>query len=910
MWFMGGIMATAGLELKLLFSAAGLGAVAGGFGSVSERLDRMGRTAARLTERMNAVGTASVESFVKQKRSVERSTAALDAHQQATARTAKALADAESKHQAAIDAAIKYRTELGRARRTDAQRAELARLTEEAEKSRAAADRLGATFDKQRKSAKQMADDLQAGRLKLQALRDEMRKAGVNTSSLGQERGRLRRVLEKEQVTLDALTRRYQRLQAVQADMAKHKEALSARKADVVAAAGIGASLAVPMVVASKFEDKVKQISITGELYKERGAEAGLAGSIRRAAVGNGVSHDNVAGGVAKLVEQGMNANEAGSYSGMLAKTAKATRAEMTDLAELTYTLQTKFKLKTEGEIFEAINALAKAGKLGSYEIKAMARAFPELGGAAASFGSVGLTGVKDIGAIMQTMRAGAGSAAEAEVYMRNWFSHMSANSTQEHFSKVGIDFEKAKLAKVSAGKGEVSNIEASFMVFDDYIKKVVDSGQVRVYDKKGKLKSSVDMKAELAAAFEQAKKDKLSGDALTQYVQSAVQRVGLSSVLQDMQATQAYLAWMSGKDKYYQTRAALDAPDVGKTIDNDAAQQATLATEKWNALKTTLADLGITVGNVLAPTLGTVLDGLNGVTSAANSWAQEWPSVTQGLVLTVGTVAAFTAGLLVLRTALTLGRLAIAGSRAVPLVGALLGNPAAAAAATASGAATLAAGSAATGAGAAAGVVAAAAKTGMLARAGGLLGKLAPVAGTVGKLTVAGAVGTALLGAGSAMASDGSPQDKAGAVAGAAGGLAGGLAGAKFGALIGSAVLPGVGSLVGMALGGLIGSAAGEWGAAKAGRALAGPRKPEGQNTPGKASANLTQSGAAAALPPKPAPQQPIEVKVEYKPQVTIHGDPTPQSLQKFADMLRQQQATIEAMLKRALAEQTRRAY
>ena len=259
----------------------------------------------------------------------------------------------------------------------------------------------------------------------MQALREEMKKAGVNTAKLGEERGRLRRLMEQEQRTLDKLTARYERLVAVQKDVTKYKAEFNDRKMNAVAAVGVGATLAAPVAASAQFEDKIRQISITGELYKERGAEEALAAKVRDAAVRNGIGHDNVAAGVERLVAQGMDAKVAASYAGMLAKVAKATRADMGDLAELVYTLQTKFKLKTEGEIFEAINVLAKAGKLGQYEIKAMSKAFPELGGAAASFGSKGLEGVKEMGALMQTMRAGAGSAGEAETYMRNWFSQV-----------------------------------------------------------------------------------------------------------------------------------------------------------------------------------------------------------------------------------------------------------------------------------------------------------------------------------------------------------------------------------------------------------------------------------------------------------------------------------------------------
>lgn len=660
---------------------------------------------------------------------------------------------------------------------------------------------------------------------------------------------------------------------------------------NAVAAAGVGATLAAPVVANAHFEDKIRQISITGELYKEKGAEEALAARVRDAAVRQGVSHDNVTAGVERLVAQGMDPKEAGKYAGMLAKVAKATRADMGELAELVYTLQTKFKLKTEGEIFEAINVLAKAGKLGQYEIKAMSKAFPELGGAAASFGSQGLAGVKEMGALMQTMRAGAGSAGEAEAYMRNWFSHMSANSTQEHFKSVGIDFEKAKLDKVIGSKGKVSNIEASFMVFDDYINKVVASGQVKAYDKKGKLKSSTDLKAELAVAMEQAKKDGLQGEALTQYVQSAVQRVGLSSVLQDMQATQAYLAWMTGKDKYHETRRTLDDASVKNTIDRDAEEQARLLTAQWERLKTSMRDLGITVGNVLTPAVSNLLGGLAGIADRLNAFGKESPKLTSALVVLVGSIAAFTAALMALGAAASLARLGVASARGIPFLGRVLGSPG-----TVSGAMS-----------SAKAAVAASASGGLLAKAasgarGALTGVGSKLLGGAGRLVVPLAIAGSLFTAGSALASDGMNRaDKGNAVGSAAGGLAGGLAGAKLGALVGTAVFPGLGTAIGGLLGGVAGGLAGDWLGGKAGRALAG-----GTNR----NSTLPHVPKQTATAPVAGKNGPPEIKLEYKPQIVIHGDPTPQTMQKFGDMLRAHQHTLEEMLRRTMAEQKRRTF
>lgn len=891
--------------------------MAASFGTLSERVNKLGAASEKTQARIKALGLETVDAFRVQKKATEEATEKLEKHQAATTALGKAQAQAKTLQVESTKALEAYRVELAKqdSKPTEQQRIQLKQLREQAAGAEKDFKKLSREFEEARKKGKGLEDQVQMQTRKLQKLRDELKANGISTDKLADHRLRITRQIEKEQAALDRLTKRYERLKAVQEDVAKFRGELAERQSNMLAAAGIGASLAVPVVVGAKFEDKIKQISITGELYKEAGAEAALASKVREAAVKHGVSHDNVAGGVEKLVAQGMDAKQAGGYAGMLAQVAKATRADMNDLAELTYTLQTKFKLKTEDEIFSAINVLAKAGKLGSYEIKAMAKAFPELGGAAASFGSTGLAGVKEMGALMQVMRAGAGSAGEAETYMRNWFSHMSASGTQEHFGSVGIDFEKAKLAKVQAGAGKVSNVEASFLVFDDYINKVVESGKVVSYKKNGQVKNSTDMKAELTAAFEQAKKDKLSGDALTQYVQSAVQRVGLSSVLQDIQATQAYLAWMTGKDKYRQDRSALDGQETQQTIANDAAEQAKLTTQQWERLKTSLTDLGITLGNQLSPVVGELLGKLASLAEWLNGFAKENPTFVKVATLAVAGLAALVATILSLGVAASVARLGLAGFRGIPLLGRLAGSPGSGGKAWAAIKSKIIKPSAPWKTGGGGGGFAAMSKTASsiaaksvsaAAASGGLLSKIKPMGAVAGKLAgkavVPLAAGMALFSAGSALADNTlSSAAKGTAVGGAAGGLAGGLAGAKLGALVGTAIFPGVGTVIGGLAGGVLGGTFGDWLGSKLGGKVAGTEKAKTPDLPAKAKA----AAASAVKPPAP-----IEVKMEYKPQITIHGDPTPQTQARFKEMLQSHQQTLEGMFKRMLAEQQRRAY
>ena len=737
--------------------------------------------------------------------------------------------------------------------------------------------------------------------------------AGITAGTTAHQR--MTAEIEHQQRAVDQLARRYERLHAVRIDRDAARQNFQEKRGDLVTAGAIGAGLAVPAVIGAKYEDSVKQIAITGELYKEAGAEAALSQSIRDAAVRRGVAHEQALAGVEKLVAQGMDAKIAGAYADTLARTHKATRADIGDLAELVFTLQTKFKLQTDEEIFAALNVLTKAGKLGQYEIKSMAKAFPELGGAAASFGSTGMAGVAEMGAMMQVMRAGAGTTGEAETYMRNWFSHMSAKSTQDHFQAVGIDFEKAKLKKVGDGKGQVSNIEASFMVMDDYIDKVIASGQVKTYDKKGKLKTSTDVRNELKAAFEQAKKDKLSGEAMENFVKSAVQRVGVSSIFQDMQVTQAYLAWQSGKEKFRDIRKDLRAPSVGQTIATDEKQQNSLSTQKWEKLKTSLADLAITVGQRLQPAVDKILDGLTSAATAISDWAKKNETLATVVITVVAGIAALSAAVIALGVAAAGARLGLATARGLPVIGRMFGGPSSGAVTAARAAAATAAPAAAgAGAGTAAGAGAAVAGASRLASAGRLFARVAtPLA-----------VGAAVLDAGTALADDKlSKVQKAGAVAAAGGSLAGGLAGAKLGALVGTAIFPGVGTLIGSAIGGVGGALAGQWlgkkavdvatggkpavpvAPATATPATAAPKAPAAA-TPAAAAAASSAAAKAASTGAQAAPP-PINVTVDYKPQLTIQGDPIPGQAEKFAALLRENAQVVADLVNRAVAEKAR---
>jgi hypothetical protein len=83
-------------------------------------------------------------------------------------------------------------------------------------------------------------------------------------------------------------------------------------------------------------------------------------------------------------------------------------------------------------------NIMAQGGKEGKFELKDMARFFPQVASDAARFGMVGEHGLSQMVAMLQISRKGTADASTAANNMRNFFGHITAY--RGAFKKLGID--------------------------------------------------------------------------------------------------------------------------------------------------------------------------------------------------------------------------------------------------------------------------------------------------------------------------------------------------------------------------------------------------------------------------------------------------------------------------------------
>ncbi|ALS60666.1 phage tail tape measure protein [Pandoraea norimbergensis] len=417
--------------------------------------------------------------------------------------------------------------------------------------------------------------------------------------------GELRHQYERLGTTMDALTTK----QAALAGQLARGEALHKQRmglgGEMVGTYLTAKATAAPLIGAVKqaatFEAGLRDIAITGNLTKQEEFKVGEA--VRQAALSTSQGHAAILEGVGTLVAAGMDANKAGEYSGLLGKVATATNADMKDLAGMVYSLSETLGIKGDTALKEAFNRAAFGGKLGRFELKDMAKALPEMTAAFASKGIKGQDALTQIIASLEVGREGAGSGDEAVTNLRNWLSHMNAKHTIDAYSKAGVDYQKSMQNLVSDG---YSSYEASLQIAQKFISSRGD----------GFMKQWKDAGAK--------------GDEEAQ--RRLMESFGLNEVFQDIQTINHLLAMRQGWDKYQDNKKKMGSQEAMGTIDEDYRKRAELATKAWERFKTRVADVGITVGSTLMPSLTKLLGTLTPMIDKIGQFAAAHPGVIRAV--------------------------------------------------------------------------------------------------------------------------------------------------------------------------------------------------------------------------------------------------------------------------------------
>lgn len=636
-------------------------------------------------------------------------------------------------------------------------RAKLAALKAEFEK---------APSDRLEKQVRRAADAFEAAKIKafdkrkaLTALKDTLKSAEINTSKLASEQVRLGRAYEeakKKQMAMGSALAARQNLgqtwSAAQGQIAVGAAALY----------GTGSAIAKPVMQGATFEDQIRQIAITGE-FAGSNQEAQLGATVRRNAQLFKQTTSEINKGLQVLVAEGVDAAKAGDMSAILAKGATATRASFEDLAKMTANFDKVLGVK---DMELAYSQVAKAGKLGSFEIKDMAKWFPSLGGLMKSLGVSGNEAVVSLAARMQIAKRTAGTSDEAANNFKNFLSKLSATDTAKDFDKLGINLNQRMMGAAAKGLDPIA--AGVDTVLEVMAKKSPES--VAAMQKMAAEIAAIKDPAERAAEMERR----------SEFIKNIGDKAGLGKMFQDMQAMSYLLAELQNKNDLADI---IGKTTTGKaasgqlTIDQDFADQVSLTTAKIDQMKIAWEEVGIIIGKTIKPVSDGVISSVTWLGDAISSVARSSPAAAVGITTVLGSAIVGKAAY----GAAQISKAVIGMGRAI------------------SGLA---------GAEAAAGIGTLGKLSGAMSRVAGWATRLSGIGKALGTIGILAAVGVGVANAADATKST---EDRVKSGTGAAGAIAGGLAGAKLGATIGTLIAPGVGTAIGGVLGSIIGAVAGE---------------------------------------------------------------------------------------------------
>lgn len=474
---------------------------------------------------------------------------------------------------------------------------------------------VGSSFRSAVSGTRRALDSLGDTSRRLQERQNALTRATERYGQLGSSRmQRLNSDLLRVSRTMEQIERQQRRLSAVSATsdaLKSNRMALYSQGAETY---GIARTLGAPVMASvkqySSFESQLRDISVTGDLDSRQ--EQAIGTAIRRASLQVNQLQESLLGGVGQLVADGMNPQQAATFAGMLGKAATATKADMTDLAKMTYAFSDALKITDAKELEQAFGIAATGAKLGSFELKDMAKALPGMAKAFAARGIYGKDAITQIVASLEVGK-GSGSAEEAVTNMSNWLAAMGRGDTTQKYAKAGVDYQGSMQNYVAQG---LSQYEASLMIANRFI------------DGKGK------------AFVQQWKAAGSRGDQEGQ--QKLMESFGLAEVFTDIQTVNHLLSMRQGWDKYQSNKQEMNTPSAMATLDKDAAKQNDTLEGRWRRTQIGFNDSAISIGESLRPALIQLGETFIPIMNSVGKWIAANPQLVSGTIQVIGALLAF----------------------------------------------------------------------------------------------------------------------------------------------------------------------------------------------------------------------------------------------------------------------------
>lgn len=372
---------------------------------------------------------------------------------------------------------------------------------------------------------------------------------------------------------------------AVGAAMAANNRKLGALRMQLVDAGagvwGLHRALSPTIRAAADFEtvmeDLGQKAGISGDALKRVGDQVRSIGrQVNQGALDAAKGLDFLVGMGLGGKDDAENVEIAIGMAPSIGKTATAYRAEFEDVARAAHAVFRNLNVPIN-ETQLALDAMARAGKEGGFELKDMAKHFPALAAGAQFLGSKGVAGVADIAAALEVARNGAADAGQAANNLANFFQKFQLKETISNFKKFGVDILKVM---ADARKAGISPIEG--------------------------------MMATLHAVTK--------GDADK-----------ISQIFGDKQVLEFLRPMWANMDEYRRIRSA--ALEAQGEVERDFARRMQTFNARSGGLGVSLENLRIAVGRSLTPALDEAIARLRPLVDSLTTWAERNPKVAATLV-------------------------------------------------------------------------------------------------------------------------------------------------------------------------------------------------------------------------------------------------------------------------------------
>lgn len=398
------------------------------------------------------------------------------------------------------------------------------------------------------------------------------------------------------------------------------------RRIGILGAAVAGISFLGPIDQAAAFQQKLLDIAGTMELT---GAEAfaftGQAkAEFEALALQIGQASDTIASGAGQMIAAGLSDQLIDASIGDIGRAATAANAEFSEMASVATSMLQNLQLPAD-QLDDSLGALVTAGKLGSFELKDMARYFPTLTSQMAKFGVTGREAVNFLASALQIARKGTSDPAEAANNLKNFLAKILAPATIKNFKDAGVDIEA--VMQDAAVKG-INPIEA---VIQKISKLTGLSGK------------------EIDGLMKKAKANGLEGAEALGYVREQLEKIygagKLGEIFGDMQVMDFLIPMLGNLDEYKRIRDEV-AQATGEVIDGDFETQMA----GMNRQMITFREIGAQAIREVGMAFGTWMPAINAHLASGLKWLRDLDRETGGMVRHV---LAFAGAALVLVAAL-----------------------------------------------------------------------------------------------------------------------------------------------------------------------------------------------------------------------------------------------------------------